>query len=59
MMTPGFKEKTVQAILQMLNGLNYSDAKEILDAANERILDALKITLPEDEQPPCEESEAD
>lgn len=50
------KQKTVQDILQMLNGLNYADAKEILEAAHERVLDTLKIILPEAEQPPQDSS---
>ena len=46
------REKTAQAILQMLNGLKYSEAKEILDKVHDQALESLKVILSEDEQEP-------
>ncbi len=44
------KEKLINDFAQALNGLTYADAKEILDEVHEKILDSLKVSLPEDEQ---------
>ncbi|MBR0290402.1 MAG: hypothetical protein IJQ82_15630 [Selenomonadaceae bacterium] len=44
------KEKTVRDIVQMLNGLKYSDAHEILREVDDKVLGSLKVILPEDEQ---------
>ena len=44
------KEKTVRDIVQMLNGLKYSDTHEILREVDDKVLGSLKVILPEDEQ---------
>jgi len=43
------RENTALDIAQMLNGLPYSQAKEILNLAHEKILSALKVSLSEDD----------